>query len=113
MTVILLPTCIVAAILCLVATSARERRREERIEVARVCTASVLGREETRTSGRVLNVSRSGMRIAVAGSFVKGAQVMVEWEDEFFIGTVRNGFEKGNERAYGLRLVSRGSRRAW
>ena len=83
-----------------------ERRREPREEVVRACTASVLGQEETRTACRVLNVSRSGMRISVGAELARDAQVIVEWDHEFFVGTVCYGIPKDGEQIFGLRLVS-------
>ena len=83
-----------------------ERRREPREEVMRRCTASLLGQEETRTACRVLNVSRSGMRIAVGAEFAKDVQVIVEWDNEFFVGTVCYGIPKDSEHIFGLCLVS-------
>jgi hypothetical protein len=83
-----------------------ERRREPREEVMRTCTASLLGQEETRTACRVLNVSRSGMRMAARVEFAQDAQVIVEWDSEFFVGTVCYGIPKDGEHILGLRLVS-------
>jgi hypothetical protein len=108
MTLILLPTLVLAVIFCTRRAAVAERRREERVDVSRAGTAMVLGQEETRTSCRVLNVSRSGMRMAAAHDFTVGIQVMVEWENEFFVGSIRYALTKGEEKVYGLRLVTRG-----
>src|SRR5438270_1575275 len=62
-----------------------ERRREIRQAVGRPCAASVLGRPETRLEGRILDLSRSGMRIAVTGSFPARADINVEWGANCFV----------------------------
>jgi hypothetical protein len=83
-----------------------ERRRESRYEVDQECTASVLGNEDSRTACRIINVSRSGMRIAVSGSFPPDSQINVEWGKEFFVGTIRYLQVKGEQQILGLRVVS-------
>ena len=113
-TLLLVPTALLAGILCFVFTAARrnrktERRREERYETDRECTVSVLGEGDTRTACRVLNHSRSGMRIATTVKFSAKSQLMVEWETGFFVGTVRNEMTKEGEHVFGLRLVSSSS----
>jgi PilZ domain len=84
----------------------RERRREKRIDVSRDCTAAVLGEEETRTRCRVLDISRAGMRIATTGALDACAQVIVEWDHEFFVGAVCHRNQKDGEFIFGLSLVS-------
>lgn len=84
----------------------RERRREKRIDVSRQCTAAVLGEEETRTRCRVLDISRSGMRIATTGALDACAQVIVEWDNEFFVGAICHRNQKDGEYIFGLSLVS-------
>jgi hypothetical protein len=87
-------------------TAGAERRREPRHEVKRACTVCILGEETTRTSCRILDVSRSGMRITSEAEFPENSQVIVEWGREFFVGTVCYGFPKDGEHVYGLQLVS-------
>ena len=136
MAILLLPSVLLTVIFCMVATSSRrmhrrgqdeefahsaalarrhlstaERRREDRCNVPRLCTAAVLGQEETRTPCRVLNVSRSGIRIAVCREFAMDAQVIVEWKREFFVGSVCDGSVQGEDRVFGLRLVSTNCRK--
>ena len=86
--------------------AAQERRREKRFDVSRDCTVAVLGEEETRTGCRVLDISGSGMRIATSRALAACAQVIVEWENEFFVGAVRHSNQKDGEYIFGLSLVS-------
>ena len=83
----------------------KRRRAETRAEAARECTVAILG-EEGRTDCRMLNFSRSGMRIAAGRQFSPGAQLIVEWENGFFVGTVRHGSTSNREYVFGLQLVS-------
>ncbi len=89
----------------------RSAEREEHCDAARSCTATVLGQEETRTNCRVLNVSSSVMRIAVGREFAMGAQVIVEWKREFFVGSIFEESMRGGEQVFGLRLVSTNCRK--
>lgn len=86
--------------------TARERRRETRVDVSRECTVAVLGEEETRTGCRVLDISGSGMRIATSRALAACAQVIVEWENEFFVGAICHRNQKDGEYIFGLSLVS-------
>lgn len=83
-----------------------ERRREQRFAVEEACTAAVLGCEESRIACRILDVSRSGMRIAVSGSFPRNAQVHVERGGNYFVGTICHSQEKDGRQILGLRVVS-------
>lgn len=87
-------------------SSGAERRRERRREINRSCTACILGEEETRAACRIVDVSRSGMRIASSAQFPTAAQIIVEWGSEFFVGTICYGFPKDGENVFGLQLVS-------
>jgi hypothetical protein len=83
-----------------------ERRTEPRRQVELTGTASVLGCEETRTRCRIINVSRSGMRIALDGALPPDAQINVEWGSEFFVGTIRCQQVRGDRHILGLSVVS-------
>ena len=83
-----------------------ERRREKRFDISRECTVAVLGEEETRSSCRVLDISKSGMRIASTSAFADRVQVIVQWDNEFFVGTVCHRNQKDGEYIFGLSLVS-------
>ncbi len=87
-------------------TEGSERRRESRYAVDQECTALILGHEESRTGCRIIDVSRSGMRIAITGSLPPDAQINVEWGQEFFVGTICYSQSKGEQQILGLRVVS-------
>lgn len=87
-------------------SAVEDRRREQRFAVEESCTASVLGSEESRIACRILDVSRSGMRIAISGSFPCHAQVHVERGREFFVGTICHSQEKDGRQILGLRVVA-------
>lgn len=133
--ILALPLCMLAVLLCLMGNARRrlrwaggddefaraatlgrramlpegaveERRREQRFAVEQTCTASVLGCEESRAECRILDVSRSGMRIAVSGLFPVNAQIHVERGDRFFVGTICHSQEQDRRQILGLRVVA-------
>ena len=65
-----------------------------------------MGVPETQYECRVLNLSRSGLRIVSNHAFPKGSQVCVQWGDEFFVGTVLYAASNNNEHVSGLELTS-------
>ena len=83
-----------------------ETRRETRYRTDRSATASVLGDPNRQTPCRVVNASRSGLRIVSNHYFVKGDQVCVQWGEEFFVGTVLYTASNGNAHVAGLELLS-------
>jgi len=86
-----------------------ENRQEPRSAVDRSgATVSVLGEpaSDRRAPCRIVNLSRSGLRIASQRSFPKDAQLLVQWGDEFFIGTVRYSLARLDEHLAGLQLLS-------
>lgn len=134
MAILILPVCMLALLLCLMGNAhqrlrrvggddefmraarlgrrvmlaggaVEERRREQRFAVEETCTAGVLG-EESRIACRILDISRSGMRIAVNGSFPGNAQVHVERGGDYFVGTICHLQEKDGQQILGLRVVS-------
>lgn len=83
-----------------------ERRREKRYPIGESCMVSILGQEESHTTCTLINVSRSGIRIAVDPAFPINAQINVEWGTTYFVGTVCNSEIKEQRRILGLRLVA-------
>jgi len=83
-----------------------ESRREPWRSVGRAATASLLGDSRPKTTCRIINTSRSGLRIASARTFPKGAQVHVQWGEYFFVGTVCHTSPQGDESVSGLELLS-------
>jgi hypothetical protein len=86
-----------------------DRRRERRYRIkGTVGAVTVLGRE-TGVPCRIINVSRSGMRIAACEPLPGEVQVNVTWEDKFFVGSIRYSFVEGEEHILGLGLISSNS----
>ncbi|GEM_PF-3383253 len=83
-----------------------DTRREPRYRSDRSATAALLGDSSRHSACRILNLSRSGMRLASRRSFLKGSQLCVQWGDEFFVGTVLYTFPQNGEYVAGLELVS-------
>jgi hypothetical protein len=85
----------------------RERRKEGRHAVsATSVTASVLGEERVAMGCRILDISRSGMRIALSQPLPPNAQVSVAWGNECFVGTSCYSFAQGDEYVLGLRMTA-------
>jgi len=85
---------------------ALDGRREQRYRSDQAATASVLGESSRQWSCRIVNRSRSGMRISSDREFAQGSQVCVEWGDEFFVGAVLYTFPQKDAQIAGLELVS-------
>jgi hypothetical protein len=83
-----------------------EARREMRYPAERLATVSVLGEPNRQASCRIINTSRSGLRIGSSRQFPKGAQVCVQWGEEFFVGAVLYTFVGKTEHVAGLELLS-------
>lgn len=84
-----------------------EIRRERRWPAwPAVTTVSVLGEPGRPASCRIVNASRSGMRIAVPRNYPNGIQLHLQRGEEFFIGTVCYSFAQEDEWIAGLQLVT-------
>ena len=64
-------------------------RQEPRIEVDQQCDAIILGKPDERVTCRVLNVSPSGILIALEQPVGQARKVKLEWGENFLIGDVR------------------------
>jgi hypothetical protein len=85
----------------------RERRKERRYAVSETSVkASVLGDQRAAMDCRIIDISRSGMRIAVPQLVPQHAQISVAWGNDCFVGTSCYSFEQGGEHVLGLRLVA-------
>ena len=85
----------------------RDIRRERRWPAwPAVTTVSVLGEPGRPTPCRILNASRSGLRITVPRNFPNGIQLHLQRGEEFFIGTVCYSFTQEGEWIAGLQLVT-------
>jgi hypothetical protein len=81
-------------------------RREPRFRSERPATAALLNDSTRQSACRIVNTSRSGLRLVSARNFLKGSQVCVQWEGEFFVGTVLYTFPQKGEYVAGLELIS-------
>jgi hypothetical protein len=85
--------------------AASERRREPRQEVRDHAKASVLGGALENLDCRIVNVSRSGMRITLPQPVPIGAQLNVAWGSEFFVGTVCYAAAQHGQHVIGLQMI--------
>lgn len=81
-------------------------RREPRYRSDLPATVSVLGESGRQSSCRIVNTSRSGLRLISTREFARGSQVYVQWGEEFFVGSVLYTFPQKDEIVAGLELVS-------
>ena len=87
-------------------SSALQTRRESRYRADRSGLASILGDPSHQAPCRIVNASRSGLRIESSRHFPKGAQVCVQWGEEFFVGAVLYTAESKTGHIAGLELLS-------
>ena len=67
-----------------------ERRSERRFSFERAfATATIMGEEDRQQPCRILDASRSGMRIGLKTPLPVGVQIHVRWENNFFVGASR------------------------
>jgi hypothetical protein len=85
-----------------------DTRRENRYASDLPATVSALGGAQRQSPCRVVNVSRSGLRLVSTREFAKGAQVHVQWGEQFFVGCVLYNSPGRKEKEYisGLELLS-------
>src|ERR1017187_8191302 len=84
-----------------------QRNRERGVRVARSCAvATILGAEDTPSPCRIVNISWSGMGIAMKRAGPRDAQVYVQWADGFFVGNNCYMVAKGEEYFLSLQLVT-------
>lgn len=91
-----------------------DNRRERRWPVwPAAATVSVLGEPGRPAPCRIVNTSRSGLRIAAPRDFPNGFQLQVQRGEEFFIGAVCYTFQRQGEWIAGLELVSSNYSDGW
>lgn len=83
-----------------------DTRGESRFAADRQATAALLSDSGRQSTCRVINTSRSGLRIVSSRHFLKDSQVCVQWGSEFFVGTVLYTVPQKDEYVAGLQLVS-------
>jgi hypothetical protein len=88
------------------AAGKRQARREARYRSERSGTVSPLDDTAGQSACRILDASRSGLRIASARQFSKGSQVCVQWGGEFFVGVVLYTVASQAEYVAGLELLT-------
>ena len=84
---------------------------DRRREVRRGClhplaVATVLGREDIPAPCRIVDTSRSGMRIELQTAIPVGSQVQVLWDDHFFVGACRYRLAKSPGYVVGLEMIT-------
>jgi len=78
-------------------------RQESRYRADEQATLTVLGNPDVQMPSRVLNVSRSGVRLEVNRAVRRGAPVRLEWDKHFLVGkavhvsAARGGYQVGLE----------------
>ena len=87
-------------------SQALDTRRETRYAKERSASVSMLGEADRQAPCRIVNSSRSGLRIASSRQFPRGSQLCVQWGEEFFVGAVLYTFSNKTEHIAGLELLS-------
>lgn len=88
------------------ASRLKQTRREMRYRSQWFGAVSLLDDRGAETPCRIINASRSGLRIACSRQFSKGSQVCVHWGGRFFVGPVIYSFASGADYVAGLELTS-------
>ena len=83
-----------------------EARREARYRSERSGTVSLLDDPGRQVPCRIIDASRSGLRIACSRQFSKGSQICVQWGGQFFVGAVLYTVAGKEEYVAGLELLS-------
>lgn len=84
-----------------------ERRCEPRYALDGSCgVTSILGDPDSRTLCRIVDVSRTGLRIRLNTPFPVGAQVNVQYGERFFVGDCCYSLAKGDGYVLGLSLLA-------
>ena len=83
-----------------------EARREARYRSEQSGTVSLLDDPARQAPCRIIDASRSGLRIASSRQFSKGSQVCVQWGGQFFVGAVLYTVASKAEYVAGLELLS-------
>jgi hypothetical protein len=81
-------------------------RDEHRYDTDQPVVLTILGNPDVRVLCRVVNVSRSGMRVAVDRQVACGAAIRVEWDKHFLVGKAVHVSRKGGEYFVGLQLLT-------
>lgn len=81
-------------------------RRGRRSTAGSIATARELGSGDIKAPCSIVKISHSGMRIALGVRLPADADVLVEWGDDFFVGTISHQARQSGEYSVGLRLIS-------
>ena len=82
------------------------QRREPRFKVNQAVTVTVFGSAENPLTGRIADLSRSGMRLVLDRTLPFGSRVKVEWGGHLVLGSVCNCQEHGSSCTVGFELFS-------
>src|SRR5215472_15353961 len=88
------------------AAGKQQPRRETRYRSEWSGMVSLLHDRAGQVPCRVIDASRSGLRIASSRQFSKGSQVCVQWGGEFFVGAILYTVAGKAEYVAGLELLS-------
>lgn len=81
-------------------------RREQRFKVNQPVNLTVLGNSESRFSGRIVDLSKSGMRLLIDSFVPFGSALKIEWHNHLALGSVCYCQEHNQAFAVGLQLFS-------
>jgi signal transduction histidine kinase len=81
-------------------------RREPRFTVNQPVTVTIIGSSDHPLTGRIADLSRSGMRLVLEKPLAFGSRVKVEWGGHLILGSVCYCQEHGSSHAIGLQLFS-------
>lgn len=83
-----------------------QRRKEGRFDVDQPVQVTVLGDRELQVAARLVDVSRSGVRLLLDRSLSFGTAVKVSWKDRQLLGSVRYCGSEGAAYSAGIQLFS-------
>lgn len=84
--------------------SVMEKRRQPQLEIDQQVTVTVLGDCEVLLSGRVVNLSGRGLKLALNEQVTVGAALKIEWTDTLLLGEVCYCVRGGSGFFAGLQL---------
>ena len=82
------------------------KRQERRFTVNQRVNVTILGSSETRIPARIRNLSRSGMRLALAEYLPLGSALKLEWNGHFVLGSVCYCDQQDGSFSAGVQLFS-------
>ena len=81
------------------------KRNERRTEFNKNVTATVLGNPDVTMPCDIVNLSQSGLCIAIDQEVERGTAVKIDWDHNFLLGRVRHVSTGGIDFRVGLELL--------